>query len=162
MSQRVKTSARGLVLPRSSSPENGHLRKKQASLWFKRTINHLWNSSVTKQEKRWMIPICEPYLFPRLFMVTRIRCDHRGTPMDRSNRLATFTYIQRPLWWYALCSCLQVTESDCDYIENCINVIANTLLPVMLLKYFVDYNIIYTFHLNISYEFMLSKQTRFS
>jgi hypothetical protein len=27
MSQRVKTSARGLVLPRSSSPENGHLRK---------------------------------------------------------------------------------------------------------------------------------------
>jgi hypothetical protein len=28
MSQRVKTSARGLVLPRSSSPENGHLRKK--------------------------------------------------------------------------------------------------------------------------------------
>ena len=25
---RVKTSARGLVLPRSSSPENGHLRKK--------------------------------------------------------------------------------------------------------------------------------------
>ena len=28
MSQGVKTSARGLVLPRSSSPENGHLRKK--------------------------------------------------------------------------------------------------------------------------------------
>ena len=28
MSQRVKTSARGLVLPQSSSPENGHLRKK--------------------------------------------------------------------------------------------------------------------------------------
>jgi hypothetical protein len=27
MSQRVKTSARGLVLPRSSSPENDHLRK---------------------------------------------------------------------------------------------------------------------------------------
>ena len=31
--------------------------KIQASLWFKRTCNHLWNSSVTKQEKRWMIPI---------------------------------------------------------------------------------------------------------
>ena len=31
MSQRVKTSARGLVLPRSSSPENGHLRKKMIS-----------------------------------------------------------------------------------------------------------------------------------
>ena len=31
--------------------------KIQASLWFKRTINHLWNSSVTKREKRWMIPI---------------------------------------------------------------------------------------------------------
>jgi hypothetical protein len=28
MSQRVKTSARELVLPRSSPPENGHLRKK--------------------------------------------------------------------------------------------------------------------------------------
>jgi hypothetical protein len=27
MSQRVKMSARGLVLPQSSSPENGHLRK---------------------------------------------------------------------------------------------------------------------------------------
>jgi hypothetical protein len=27
MSQRVKTSARGLVLPRSSPPENGHLQK---------------------------------------------------------------------------------------------------------------------------------------
>ena len=32
MSQRVKTSARGLVLPRSSSPENGHLRKNNASV----------------------------------------------------------------------------------------------------------------------------------
>jgi hypothetical protein len=31
MSQRVKRSARGLVLPRSSSPENGHLRKKCSS-----------------------------------------------------------------------------------------------------------------------------------
>jgi hypothetical protein len=31
MSQRVKTSARGLVLPRSSSPENGHLRKNIGS-----------------------------------------------------------------------------------------------------------------------------------
>jgi hypothetical protein len=31
MSQRVKTSARGLVLPRSSSPENGHLRKNLCS-----------------------------------------------------------------------------------------------------------------------------------
>ena len=31
MSQRVKTSARGLILPRSSSPENGHLRKKELS-----------------------------------------------------------------------------------------------------------------------------------
>jgi hypothetical protein len=31
--------------------------KIQASLWFKRTCNHLWNSSVTKREKRWMIPI---------------------------------------------------------------------------------------------------------
>jgi response regulator RpfG family c-di-GMP phosphodiesterase len=31
MSQRIKTSARGLVLPRSSSPENGHLRKKEKS-----------------------------------------------------------------------------------------------------------------------------------
>jgi hypothetical protein len=31
MSQRVKTSACGLVLPRSSSPENGHLRKNYAS-----------------------------------------------------------------------------------------------------------------------------------
>jgi hypothetical protein len=31
MSQRVKTSARGLVLPRSSSPENGHLRKNYGS-----------------------------------------------------------------------------------------------------------------------------------
>jgi hypothetical protein len=28
MSQRVKTSARALVLTRSSQPENGHLRKK--------------------------------------------------------------------------------------------------------------------------------------
>jgi hypothetical protein len=34
MSQRVKTSARGFVLPRSSSPENGHFRKN--SLIFKR------------------------------------------------------------------------------------------------------------------------------
>ena len=32
MSQRVKTSARGLVLPRSSSPENGHLRKNGQSI----------------------------------------------------------------------------------------------------------------------------------
>jgi hypothetical protein len=31
MSQRVKTSARGLVLPRSSSPENGYLRKNTSS-----------------------------------------------------------------------------------------------------------------------------------
>ena len=31
MSQGVKTSARGLVLPRSSSPENGHLRKKNST-----------------------------------------------------------------------------------------------------------------------------------
>ena len=31
--------------------------KIQASLWFKRTCNHLWNSGVTKREKRWMIPI---------------------------------------------------------------------------------------------------------
>jgi hypothetical protein len=37
MSQRVKTSARGLVLPRSSSPENGHLRKKKCS-----TMTHLY------------------------------------------------------------------------------------------------------------------------
>ena len=34
MSQRVKTSARGLVLPRSSSPENGHLRKNTVSFIF--------------------------------------------------------------------------------------------------------------------------------
>ena len=31
--------------------------KIQVSLWFKRTCNHLWNSSITKREKRWMIPI---------------------------------------------------------------------------------------------------------
>jgi len=31
MSQRVKTSARELVLPRSSQPENGHLRKNNSS-----------------------------------------------------------------------------------------------------------------------------------
>ena len=31
MSQRVKTSARGLVLPRSSSPEYGHLRKNMCT-----------------------------------------------------------------------------------------------------------------------------------
>ena len=36
--------------------------KIQASLWFKRTINHLWNSSVTKREKRWMIPIVPPIM----------------------------------------------------------------------------------------------------
>jgi hypothetical protein len=33
MSQRVKTSACGLVLPRSSSPENGHLRKILSSFF---------------------------------------------------------------------------------------------------------------------------------
>jgi len=32
MSQRVKTSARELVLPRSSSPENGYLRKNTSCL----------------------------------------------------------------------------------------------------------------------------------
>jgi hypothetical protein len=32
MSQRVKTSARELILPRSSPPENGHLRKNSLTL----------------------------------------------------------------------------------------------------------------------------------
>jgi hypothetical protein len=39
-------------------------------LWFKRTCNHLWNSSVTKREKRWMIPIDHRYV---LFVVIKIR-----------------------------------------------------------------------------------------
>jgi hypothetical protein len=34
MSQRVKTSARGLVLPRSSLPENGHLRKNTNTVTY--------------------------------------------------------------------------------------------------------------------------------
>jgi hypothetical protein len=33
MSQREKTSARGLVLPRSSSPENDHLRNNLFSVY---------------------------------------------------------------------------------------------------------------------------------
>jgi hypothetical protein len=35
----------------------------QASLWFKRTINHLWNSSVTKRDKWWLIPIEHTILY---------------------------------------------------------------------------------------------------
>jgi hypothetical protein len=42
MSQRVKTSARGLVLPRSSSPENGHLRKNYYSLEKYLATVHFW------------------------------------------------------------------------------------------------------------------------
>jgi hypothetical protein len=42
MSQRVKTSARGLVLPRSSSPENGHLRKNYYSLEKYLATVHIW------------------------------------------------------------------------------------------------------------------------
>ena len=30
-------------------------------MWFKRTCNHLWNRSVTKREKQWMIPIYKHY-----------------------------------------------------------------------------------------------------
>ena len=33
------------------------LREIQASWWFQRTCNHLWNNNVTKREKRWMTPI---------------------------------------------------------------------------------------------------------
>ena len=41
MSQRVKTSVRGLVLPRSSSPENGHLRKNNQSIGTARESDHV-------------------------------------------------------------------------------------------------------------------------
>lgn len=26
--------------------------------------------------------VCEPYLFPRFFIVTIVRCDHNGTPVN--------------------------------------------------------------------------------
>jgi hypothetical protein len=52
MSQRVKTSARGLVLSRSrSSPENGHLRKKRKSHMAK---NRNW--SVSKVRNISLVP----------------------------------------------------------------------------------------------------------
>jgi hypothetical protein len=41
MSQRVKTSARGLVLPRSSSPENGHLRKNSSSFSYIMSLSYI-------------------------------------------------------------------------------------------------------------------------
>ena len=47
MSQRVKTSARGLVLPRLSSPENGHLRKKAATCMIEETAATCMKTSAT-------------------------------------------------------------------------------------------------------------------
>ena len=47
MSQRVKTSARGLVLPRSSSPKNGHLRKKAATCMIEETAATCMKTSAT-------------------------------------------------------------------------------------------------------------------
>jgi hypothetical protein len=61
MSQRVKTSARGPVLPRSSSPENGHLRKNYVSsttTLYKRINNmnnygcHDTTKQIVKSDKR--------------------------------------------------------------------------------------------------------------
>ena len=45
MSQRVKTSAHGLVLPRQSPPENDHLRKNTKGAIKTRTIQRNWQDS---------------------------------------------------------------------------------------------------------------------
>ena len=89
MSQRVKTSARALVLTRSSQPENGHLRKKRISfrrtfywasrnfhLWYQRLyFLNVWGFFLAQDQTTrlfWLVLIFSTFLFVNVYRCSDI------------------------------------------------------------------------------------------
>jgi hypothetical protein len=81
MSQRVKTSARGLVLPRSSSPENGHLRKNH-NILISIVGSPIWRHSDTVHYKSDRHDITEILLKVALNTITSLT---HSSPVDQLN-----------------------------------------------------------------------------